>query len=173
MRRSAELSPTARAAAGAIGWAVVLLWWTGLLPVSTVRPDELAGVVDGVDYGRILRDMLDAAYWPVTLFAACRVGFNLLRAATGGNVRLTALGDLVFGAAAAWGVLWIWFWSPLSPVIWVGTVTDFLERVRGLFDRADGDVGGVAAILMVVVVWAFLAELARMVRAAGRLAVGR
>ncbi|MBK5956425.1 hypothetical protein CCR92_20855 [Rhodospirillum rubrum] len=174
VRKSAEMSPVARAVASAIGWTVLLLWWTGLLPVMSIRPEELAGVVDGVDYGLILRQMVDAAFWPVTLFAVCRIGFDLVRAAaSGGNARLTALGDLGFGAAAAWGVLWIWFWSPLSPVIWVGTVTDFLERLRGLFDRADGDVGGVAAILMVVVVWAFLAELARMVRAAGRLAVGR
>ncbi len=172
VRRSAELSPTARAAAGAIGWAVVLLWWTGLLPVSTVRPDELAGVVDGVDYGRILRDMLDAAYWPVTLFAACRVGFNLLRAATGGNVRLTALGDLVFGAAAAWGVLWIWLWSALSPVIWVPTVTEGVARVERLFHGAH-DHQGLATILMILVVSVFLAEAARMVQAAARLAVGR
>ncbi|WP_292134816.1 hypothetical protein [Brevundimonas sp.] len=173
VRKGAEMSPVARAVASAIGWTVLLLWWTGLLPVMSIRPEELAGVVDGVDYGLILRQMVEAAYWPVTLFAVCRIGFDLVRAASGGNARLTALGDLAFGAAAAWGVLWIWFWSPLSPVIWVGTVTDFLDRVRGLFDRADGEVGGVAAILMVVVVWAFLAELARMVRAAGRLAVGR
>ena len=173
VKKSAQMSPVARAVASAIGWTVLLLWWTGLLPVMSIRPEELAGVVDGVDYGLILRQMVEAAYWPVTLFAVCRIGFDLMRAASGGNARLTALGDLAFGAAAAWGVLWIWFWSPLSPVIWVGTVTEFLDRVRGLFDRADGDVGGLAAILMVVVVWAFLAEVARMVRAAGRLATGR
>lgn len=173
VKESAEMSPVARAVASAIGWTVVLLWWTGLLPVMAIRPEELAGVVDGVDYGLILRQMVQAAYWPVTLFAVCRIGFDLMRAASGGNARLTALGDLAFGAAAAWGVLWIWFWSALSPVIWVGTVTEFIQRVSRLFDRADGDAGGLATILMVVVVWAFLAEIARMVRAAGRLAVGR
>ena len=173
VRKSAEMSPVARAVASAIGWTVVLLWWTGLLQVAPIRPEELAGVVDGVDYGRILADMVRVAYWPVALFAACRIGFDLLRAASGGNVRVTALGDLAFGIAAAWGLLWVWFWSALSPLIWVGSVTDFVDRIRVLIGRSGDDVGGVATILMVVVVWAFAAEVVRVIRAAARLVVGR
>ena len=173
VRKSAEMSPVARAVASAIGWTVVLLWWTGLLQVAPIRPEELAGVVDGVEYGRILADMVRVAYWPVALFAACRIGFDLLRAASGGNVRVTALGDLAFGIAAAWGLLWVWFWSALSPLIWVGSVTDFVDRIRVLIGRSGDDVGGVATILMVVVVWAFAAEVVRVIRATARLVVGR
>ena len=91
----------------------------------------------------------------------------------GGNVRVTALGDLAFGIAAAWGLLWVWFWSALSPLIWVGSVTDFVDRIRVLIGRSGDDVGGVATILMVVVVWAFAAEVVRVIRAAARLVVGR
>lgn len=173
VRKSAEMSPVARAVASAIGWTVVLLWWTGLLQTRPVSPDELFGVIDGVNYGRILTDMISVAYWPVALFAACRIGFDLMRAASGGNVRLTALGDLAFGIAAAWGLLWVWFWSALSPLIWVGSVTDFVDRIRVLIGRSGEDVGGVATILMVVVVWAFAAEVVRVIRAAARLVVGR
>ncbi|WP_240612127.1 hypothetical protein [Brevundimonas vesicularis] len=173
VRKSAEMSPVARAVASAIGWTVVLLWWTGLLQVAPIRPEELAGVVDGVDYGRILADMVRVAYWPVALFAACRIGFDLIRAASGGNVRVTALGDLAFGVAAAWGLLWVWFWSALSPLIWVGSITDVVDRVRVLIGRSGDDAGGVATILMVVVVWAFAAEVVRVIRAAARLVVGR
>ncbi|MBB3873444.1 HAAS signaling domain-containing protein [Brevundimonas mediterranea] len=173
VRKSAEMSPVARAVSSAIAWAVLLLWWTGLLPVASIRPDEVAGVLDGVDYGRILAEVEAAAYWPVTLFAATKVVFDLMRAAAGGDVRLTALGDIGFGAAAAWGLLWLWFWSPLTPVIWVGTVTEFAERLQSTFHRTAGDGGGLAAILMLIVVWAFLGEIWRMVRAAGRLVAGR
>ena len=173
VRKSAEMSPVARAVASAIGWTVVLLWWTGLLQAAPIRPEELAGVVDGVDYGRILADMVRVAYWPVALFAACRIGFDLMRAASGGNARVTALGDLAFGIAAAWGLLWVWFWSALSPLIWVGSVTEFVDRIRVLIGRSGEDVGGVATILMVVVVWAFAAEVVRVIRAAARLVVGR
>ena len=173
VRKSAEMSPAARAVSSAIAWGVLLLWWTGLLPMASIRPEELAGVVDGVDYGRILVQVVDAAYWPVTLFVVARILFDLTRAASGGNVRLTALGDMAFGAAAAWGVAWLWFWSPLTPVIWVGTVTEFAERARALFHPTADDAGGLAAILMIIVVWAFLAEIWRILRAAGRLVVGR
>ncbi|UQV17576.1 hypothetical protein MU852_12030 [Brevundimonas albigilva] len=38
VKESAEMSPVARAVASAIGWTVVLLWWTGLLPVMAIRP---------------------------------------------------------------------------------------------------------------------------------------
>lgn len=173
VKKSAEMSPVARAVSSAIAWAVLLLWWTGLLPVASIRPDEVAGVLDGVDYGRILAEVVAAAYWPVTLFAAAKVVFDLMRAASGGDVRLTALGDIGFGAAAAWGLLWLWFWSPLSPVIWVGTVTEFVDRVRDLFDRWTGDGGELATILMMIVVGSFVGEVWRIVRAAGRLVAGR
>lgn len=172
VRKGAQMSPVARAAASTIGWSVMLLWWTGLLQIRPIQPEEWAGVVDGVNYGRILGQMFAAAYWPVILFAVCRIGFDLMRVALGGNARLTAAGDILFGLAAASGVLWIWFWSPLSPVIWVGTATEFFERIRILFDRSGGREASLATILMVVVVWAFAVEVARIVRAGARLAVG-
>lgn len=171
VRKGAQMSPVARAAASAIGWSVMLLWWTGLLQIRPIQPEEWAGVVDGVNYGRILGQMFAAAYWPVILFAVCRIGFDLMRVALGGNARLTAAGDILFGLAAAWGVLWIWFWSPLSPVIWVGTATEFFERIRILLDRSGGQETSLATILMVVVVWAFAVEAARIVGAGARLAV--
>ena len=171
VRKGAQMSPVARAAASAIGWSVMLLWWTGLLQIRPIQPEEWAGVVDGVNYGRILGQMFAAAYWPVILFAVCRIGFDLMRVALGGNARLTAAGDILFGLAAAWGVLWIWFWSPLSPVIWVGPATEFFERIRILLDRSGGQETSLATILMVVVVWAFAVEAARIVGAGARLAV--
>ena len=93
--------------------------------------------------------------------------------ASGGNARLTAVGDISFGAAAAWGLLWLWFWSPLSPVIWVGTATDFFDRVRSLFDRTGDHGGELATLLMIIVVWAFVGEVWRILRGVGRMIVGR
>lgn len=173
VRKGAQMSPVARAVASAIGWSVLLLWWTGLLQIRPIQSEDWVGVVDGVNYGRILGEMFAAAYWPVILFAVCRIGFDLLRAIFGGNVRLTAAGDILFGLAAAWGVLWIWFWSALSPVIWVGSATDFFVRVRALFDHAGVNQNSLATILMVVVVWAFAVEIARIVRASARLIIGK
>ena len=170
VRDRAKMSPVAGAAASAIGWTVLLLWWTGLTPLTTVRPDELAGVIDGVDYGTLLAQVVRAAYWPVIVFAGARIVFDVTRAVLGAPVRFTALGDLAFGAASAWASWWLFFWSPFSPLIRVATPAEFWQRVADMFSH-----GGfpVATILMVGVVWAFIAEVFRMIRALARLAVGR
>ena len=170
VRDRARMSPVAGAAASAIGWTVLLLWWTGLTPLTTVRPDELAGVIDGVDYGALLAQVVRAAYWPVIVFAGARIVFDVTRAILGAPVRFTALGDLAFGAASAWAAWWLFFWSPFSPLIRVATPAEFWQRVADMFSQ-----GGfpVATILMIGVVWAFVAEVFRMIRALARLVVGR
>ena len=172
VRPTGRMSPVAGAVASAIAWGVLLLWWTGLMPVAPIRPEDLGAVVDGVDYGRIVAEIAALAYWPVIVFAVARILFDLARAASGGNVRLTAVGDMVFGAAAAWGALWLWFWSPLSPLIWVATPTEFVDRVVRIFDGVH-DYEGLPTILMIIVVWSFISEALRVVRASGRLVAGR
>lgn len=170
VRKSAQMSPVARAVASAIGWTVLLLWWTNLTPIAAVRPQDLAGVIEGVDYGAILRGIVAAAYWPVIVFALARIAFDLTRAATGSPVRLTAAGDLVFAGAAAWAMWWLFFHSPLTPQIWVASPQAFWQRVVDLFQSGGFDV---ATVIMLVVVWGFIAEIGRMIQAAARLIVGR
>lgn len=170
VKRNAQMSPVAGAVASAIGWTVLLLWWTNLTPITPVRPQDLAGVIDGVDYGAILSAIVGAAYWPVIVFAVARIAFDLTRAATGAPVRLTAMGDIAFGLAAAWGLWWLFFWSPLTPLIWVRTPAEFWQRVVDLFHTGDFKV---ATVIMIGVVWAFVAETWRVIAAAGRLVAGR
>ena len=104
------------------------------------------------------------------VFAAARIVFDVTRAVLGAPVRFTALGDLAFGAASAWASWWLFFWSPFSPLIRVATPAEFWQRVADMFSH-----GGfpVATILMIGVVWAFVAEVFRMIRALARLVVGR
>lgn len=172
VRPTGKMSPVAGAVASAVAWGVMLLWWTGLMPVAAIRPEDLGAVIDGVDYGRIAAEVFALVYWPVTAFVAARIAFDLMRAASGGNVRLTALGDMAFGAATAWGALWLWFWSPLSPVIWVATPAEFVDRVAQIFDGTRG-YEGLATVLMVIVVSTFIGEVFRVAQAAVRLATGR
>lgn len=170
VRKNAQMSPAARAVASAIGWTVLLLWWTNLTPITPVRPQDLAGVISGVDYGVILRGIVEAAYWPVIVFALARIAFDITRAATGSPVRLTALGDLVFAAATAWAMWWLFFHSPLSPLIWVPTAEAFWQRVVDLFRSGDFQV---ATVIMIAVVWGYIAEVWRMIKSTARLIVGR
>ncbi|CAN5326860.1 hypothetical protein BH09PSE1_BH09PSE1_08840 [soil metagenome] len=173
--RRMTLSPTARALGSAAAWTVLLLWWVGFLMISPVRPQDLAGiggsaVVDGVDYGDILSRVLTVLYWPGIAYAGCRIVFDLIRAANPGQVRLTALGDLVFGAVQVWLFVWLWTASPLSPVIHVDTLQAFVERIRASF--ADGW-WDVATVLMAFAAFGFVQSLCKMSGALWRLITGR
>lgn len=167
---AAAMSPSARAVSSAVGWSVALLWWTGALGAS-IAPSTLAGgVMEGVDYGRIASDLVALSFWPVLAYMAARIAFDLMRAATGSPVRLTAAGDVAFAGAGAVFAAWLWLASPLSSVIWVGTVEDFVTRVTTAFSTGEGVI---AAIIMMSVAGSFIGETWRMISAALRLVTGR
>lgn len=169
-KRTPAMSPTARAVASAMGWSVALLWWTGLLGAS-IRPEALGGgVMEGVDYSRLIGDLVGLIYWPVLAYMAARIAFDLLRAATGSPVRLTAAGDMLFGAAGLVFAGWVWLASPLSPLIRVGTVPEFVTRVTDAFSTGQGVI---AAIIMMAVAGGFIGEAWRIAATAIRLATGR
>lgn len=168
-RSGAVMSPTARAIGSAAGWAVFLLWWTGLLGAG-LSPHDLRGDVvrDGVDWGGLIADTLTLAYWPVTVFAAARAAFHLVRAAAGAPARLTAFGDLVFRMISLGFVLWFWFRSPFSPGIAIASVGEFVARMRALVD--GGELHGVLTLIAAL---ATLGEAAGVLRALQRLVFGR
>ena len=166
------LSPTARALSSAAAWTVLLLWWIGFLAISPVRPEDLVGTVlaDGVDYGAILSQVLAILYWPGVIYAGCRILFDLIRAAHPAHVRLTASGDLVFGAAQLWLYFWLWTASPLSPVVRVDTLQAFVDRVQATFESGDWTL---STILMACVVFGIVQSLFKMSGALWRLITGR
>jgi hypothetical protein len=168
------LSPAARALGSAAAWTVLLLWWVGFLAISPVRPEDLVGfrgaVADGVDYGDILSQILTLLYWPGVVYAGCRIVFDLIRAATPGQVRLTALGDLGFGAAQAWLFIWLWTASPLAPVIHVDTAQAFLDRLQAALAEHSWTL---SVVLMLCVVFGAVQALFKMSGALWRLITGR
>ena len=169
-RPQGNLSPTARALGSAAAWTVLLLWWIGFLPLSNLRPEDFSATAAGIDYGVILGQVLDALRWPVVIYAACRIVFDLIRAASAGQVRFTALGDLAFGGAQAWLFVWLWTASPLSPVIHVDTLQAFADRVRAMFESGDWTL---STILMAGVVFGIVQSLFKMSGALWRLITGR
>ena len=168
------LSPAARAMGSAAAWTVLLLWWAGLLMVTPLRPEDLFAVggatIGGVDYADIFRRILDVLYWPGVAYAACRIGFDLIRAAHPGQVRFTALGDLAFGGAQAWLFFWLWTASPLAPVIHVDSAQAFVDRIRAAF---EGGWWSLSTVLMACVVFGLLQALFRMSGALWRLITGQ
>jgi hypothetical protein len=85
-------------------------------------------------------------------------------------VRLTASGDLAFGAAQLGLYFWLWTASPLSPVIHVDTLQAFVDRVRAMFESGDWTL---STILMAGVVFGIVQTLFKMSGALWRLITGR
>ena len=166
-RRSA--SPVGRAIASAVGWTVLLLWWAGWLPLTHYAPGAFVGVIDGVDYGRILMEMHGLLYWPVIAFAVVRILFDLTRAARPDSVRFTALGDIGFSVAEAVMFGWVWMYSPLSKVIFVPSVEGFIDRVRTTIEAGWWTM---PTILMLCVLFGYCNAVFRALAAATRLATG-
>lgn len=168
------LSPAARALGSAAAWTVLLLWWVGFLMVSPVRPEDLfpdgVATINGDDYADIFRRILGVLYWPGVAYAACRIGFDLIRAANPGQVRFTALGDLAFGGAQAWLFFWLWTASPLAPVIHVDSAQVFVDRIRATF---EGGWWSLSTVLMACVVFGLLQALFKMSGALWRLITGQ
>jgi hypothetical protein len=169
-RARMTLSPPARALGSAAAWTVLLLWWAGFLMISPVRPEDFGAVVDGVDYGDILNRVLTVLYWPGIAYAACRIAFDLIRAANPGMVRLTALGDLAFGGVQAWLFVWLWTASPLAPVVHVDSAQVFFDRIG---DATRGGWWSLSTVLMACVIFGLAQALFKASGALWRLITGQ
>ncbi|MFN3557992.1 MAG: HAAS signaling domain-containing protein [Brevundimonas sp.] len=162
-------SPVGRAIASAVGWAVVLLWWVGWLPVTHTTPETFGAVVGGVDYATMMGQIHALLYWPVIAFGLLRVLFDLMRAARPDGVRFTALGDIGFGAAEGALFGWLWLYSPLSKVIFVPTIEAFVDRIRTTVENGWWPL---PTVLMLCVAFGFLHAVSKVIGGAIRLTTG-
>jgi hypothetical protein len=104
--------------------------------------------IGGVDYSVTTRDTVALIFWPVVVYGASRIVFDLFRAAQPRAVRLTALGDIAL--AAARGVLWVWLllWSPIAQALDISSVQAAFERLQTLVQVGDWDVSAFVIIFL-------------------------
>lgn len=133
-------SPAANALGAAMGFTVLLLWWTGVLPIADLRPGAGNLVMDGIDYGAILTGIVEVGFWPILAYLAARIGLELFRAWRPAARRVAALGQLSLALVRLAGLLWLWNVSPLSPVIRVDSLQALVDGgqrlAHGHFDLA-------------------------------------
>lgn len=133
-------SPAANALGAAMGFTILLLWWTGVLPIADLRPGAGSWVMDGVDYGAILTSVVEVGFWPILAYLAARIVLELYRAWRPGARRAAALGQLSLALVRLAGLLWLWTASPLSPVVRVDSLQALVEGgqrlAHGQFDLA-------------------------------------
>lgn len=164
-RRSAwrrDGSLVGNALASATVTLVVMLWWTGLLPIADLRPGAGAVVIGGVDYGAILTSIVEIAFWPILAYLTARIVFELFRAWRPSALRRAALGNFGLAALRLAGAWWLWTISPLAPLIYVDSLQGVVDAARSL---TSGNIS-VAAILtlcvvftMVEAIWTMVASL--------------
>lgn len=168
---SSKMPPTARAITSAAAWSVFLLWWTGVLG-GEFRPQALGGafVADGVDYGRLITDLVGQVYLFVVAWAAALIVFHLARAALRPGPRATAAGDLVFACVGLGFALWVALQSPLAPVVAVDSLAEFADRVRNMIQTRELVL---STVVMIGVASSIVGEVFNVLGAARRLALGR
>src|SRR5690606_37015909 len=128
------------------------------------------GVCGGVGSGAWLAGLVGVVCWRMTAFAVARVGFHLVRAATGSPARFTAAGDLVFSLVSLGVLGWLWAASPLTPLIGVETVADFIGLVQDMIHFGDVRV---ATVVMLGLAFAIVGEIFTALGALRRLIRGR
>lgn len=151
-----SVSELAGRSLGGIAWGVVLLlWWTGLLPVVLVgAPGDLREL--GVDLGPLASvdwEALKAALTPaVVLYCVLAVAQGVLWIANPGAVRLQGGIDLLIAADVLGAAGWLWTASPLAPAVAAPSLSALAVRLRHGFDHGApyllADVLAVAGLVL-------------------------
>lgn len=159
-------SPAANALAAAMALTVLLLWWIGVLPIADLRPGAGSLVWDGVDYGSILTTVVEMAFWPILAYLAARIGLELFRAWRPAARRVAALGQLTLALVRLGGLLWLWGYSPLSPIIHVESLQALADAARAM---AHGGFN-LATLLTLIFVFMMIETVGNILGSAWRLA---
>ncbi len=132
--RALRRSAASRGIGAIVGAVFVILWWTGVIHfgLAAVGPAQLPTL----DFGR-LADVDWAAvkaevYWPVLAYLGVVIAFGAAVLARPRAVRLRGVIDMLVGAAILALVGWVWFASPIAPIVSVASTEALTERVTAL-----------------------------------------
>ncbi len=159
-------SPAANALGAAMALTVLLLWWTGVLPIADLRPGAGSFVLGGVDYGAILTSVVEALFWPMIVYLIARIGLELFKAWRPAARRTAALGQLTLALVRLGGLLWLWSHSALSPVIHVDSMQALIDGARRM---AEGHFS-LATLLTLIGLFMMIETVGDMLGSAWRLA---
>lgn len=115
--------------------SVLVLWWTGVLPLNLGLDTTDWGAID-LDPGALgkvdwmaLRHFL---FWPVLAYLTVILLQGAFMLAYPFAVRLNGLLEAVRGAALLYFCIWLWSASPLAPAIGAMTRPEFAQRMSEL-----------------------------------------
>ncbi|MGH7024787.1 MAG: HAAS signaling domain-containing protein [Caulobacteraceae bacterium] len=158
-------SPVGRALGEISGGALLVLWWTGLLPFVLIgHPADLRAL--GIDPGALAavdwNSFREAVFWPVL---ACILAFMvhgvMILAWPAKTVTRGTL-DLVIGAAVIAFVVWIGTASPLADALRVESLTGLALQMKAAFDHSPPF--PLTALITIALMLAILGAAIRIVR---------
>lgn len=160
--------------AGVVVGALMLAWWTRLLPITIIsgpqeahRLDLELGPLASIDWG----GLRDAIWAPVALWCLLVIARGATLIARPAASRVSGAFDIGQGLVALGVAEWLWFSSPVGPLIRVDSIAGFFIRMKeGLFHAAPVDP---TAVLTLGVVIAAIAGLSRTVQGLALVILGR
>ncbi|MBP2158772.1 MULTISPECIES: HAAS signaling domain-containing protein [Asticcacaulis] len=115
-----------------VGSVFALLWWTGIIRFGFTAIDPASvpvlyfGGLADIDWVA-LKDMLFA---PVIVYLAAAIALAGLTLAMPGAFRLHGVIAIATGVATIAIAAWIWYLSPLAPIVSISSAGEFADRVR-------------------------------------------
>ncbi len=145
---------TAGKALGTIVFATfVLLWWAGAIhfgfpafdPAATAPALDFGGFAD-VDWPALKATV----FAPVVVYLAGAIVFGGLMLAWPRAVRLHGAIDIVFGLAALGVAGWLWFYSPLAPIISVASTPELNAKIDAILRGVPLSVPAIATFAVIL-----------------------
>ncbi len=137
-------SAAGRGVAAIVFGSVLVLWWLGvisfglkLMPaysaaaLATMHIDP--GALSGIDWPA----MKVALYWPVLAYFCTMIAFGVAVLVWPRAVRLRGLIDIAIGSAVLALIGWVWFSSPLAPIVSVPDADVLMQRLKAFTDHPN------------------------------------
>jgi hypothetical protein len=165
--------PAASHAIGIIvGATIVLLWWTGAIGFGFTYVDPLAipvlnfGALADIDWAA-MKAMLFA---PVAVYLAGVIMFGGLMLAWPRATRLHGLGDILRGGVTLGFSAWLWFVSPLAPIVSITSTPELNTKIDAILAGLPLDV---PAIVTFAIIFSALGAVFRILRGAWAVLTGQ
>lgn len=147
LRRSAA----SRAIGYIVGATITLLWWTGVIRFGLTAFDP--ALVPVLNFGPLADidwpALKAAVFAPVVVYLAGVIVFGGLMLAWPRSIRLHGLTDIVRGAALLGFTAWLWFASPLSPIVSIASTPELNAKIEAILRGLPLDVPAIVTFAVI------------------------
>jgi hypothetical protein len=147
LRRSAASKATGMI----VGAVFALLWWTGVIRfgLTAIDPDTVPvlnfGALADIDWPALKATL----FAPVVVYLAAVISFGSLMLAWPRATRLHGLFDIALGVAVLGFTAWLWFASPLAPIVSIASTPELNARIDAILGGLPLQVPAIATFALI------------------------